>query len=288
MQSYLAGGFGFGDLMEVRPGESEFTIPVSREGFVLPGDRYQLPPPGKVSFDVLAPNVETDASDPTPLDPVLSVIHDMPHTADGRDAAEVSFVGGYKCQYYIQDHWLECADPFNGEDNFHTGLAYSGYFETGVDATCINNACAQCYKQVWRNEAGKIVEAHGGPIPVGSYDIGQGFLDPERPMMSYRLTPRDVPCKSRSGMMIHFGTLSPGEVSRGGWSEGCVVVPAEKLADGTFDNSLRDQINRYGGGTLDVFARKDDRNDYLKLCKVPTYGEGWIGVEGALCAGLGP
>jgi len=109
--------------------------------------------------------------------------------------------------------------------------------------------------------------------------------------MSYRLMKRKVvDCPERDSMMIHFGTADiPEDTDHGAvgvWSDGCIVIP---------DTSLRDRINRFGGGRLTVVPSRDDPN-YLQSCiysqdasgeAVQLFGAQYFqGSPGARCVGL--
>ena len=176
--------------------------------------------------------------------------------------AWVRFVGGWKCVYYIDDQFFECLNEADPGQRFSFGgvgvppAPYSGYYKrvtspTWADETCFNKSCAQCFPD-------------HGPIPVGNYTIGEGYLDPVRPLMTYRLTVLNELCDPpgatkhvRDGLLIHHGDAPPAS-----WSTGCIVIP---------DQVSRDLLNKYGGGLLEVKASKDGF-DPKKGCMDPELG----------------
>lgn len=100
----------------------------------------------------------------------------------------------------------------------------------------MNNVCAQCFQ-------------NHGPTPVGTYHIGEGFLDPGRHTISYRLTPLDMRCyhtdppRYRDSFLIHYGFDPAGR-----YSTGCIIIPESETQDD------REELNLLGGGTLEVIA----------------------------------
>lgn len=98
-----------------------------------------------------------------------------------------------------------------------------------------------------------------GPIPVGTYVISEGYLDPVRPDISYRLIDKARACPKRNGFLIHHGTQTPPV-----WSTACIIIP---------DTVGRDMLNRYGGGTLEVIGRQTEKGGFSAAsCSDPTFG----------------
>jgi len=227
---YVLDGLRNDRRLTVAPGDNAFTVPMR-----------DPPRPGSVSVRVWGYSRDEEGrSVMRPLDQGDSVETTMARAAGGE--AQVQVAGGWDCAYSIQEHILRCSDPAGVREKWETvqGLTYSG----NKSVSCINRPCAQCYRQ--ELSPGVIV---GGPIPAGKYLIGEGFLDPRRPMMSYvlskvagtmscdKITPAG---QERDAMMIHFGTGAGGV---GPWSEGCIIVVSD---------NHRDRLNELGGGVLTV------------------------------------
>lgn len=225
-----------------------------------------------------------------------SVVHSMPPATDQRGIPDVAFVGGYVCSYSIYDRVLECKDLADSSNDFRaaTEQAYSGHWAKDwksqpgapVGGSCINNPCAQCW-----------VSGGEGPLPEGEYVIAQGYLDPDRPFMSYKLEKIRTLCEGtyvpddlrelnavvpkivglNNAFMIHFGDVKSG-TTLGEWSEGCVVV-----ADNA--NAMRDRINTLGGGTLTV---KFSATPAMRSKCDAQYGYKWAGTKSTPIASTSP
>jgi len=107
-------------------------------------------------------------------------------------------------------------------DGALVGLGYSG-INDGLDNPAEQNV------------------ADVGPIPVGTYDIGEAFTHPQCGPMSMRLTPQDgTDTFGRDGFLIHGDNQDMNHTA----SHGCIILP----------KIIRAAISASGDHVLEVVA----------------------------------
>lgn len=204
---------GVGGWLGYSSGGQDFTLqaPVRSDG-----------PGGKVAFSVLAPDWRPDMTS------VMRTLTEESVTYVG--TSMVTFAGPLRCSYYIAEHEFACVETLSGHDAVAVATVADAFSGNGGG----------------RNQPACGYATERGPIPPGTYRIGEGIMGRNTGPLSFGLEPRaGTETCGRTGFMIHTGT----------YSEGCIVVREQTL----------ETLNALGRGTLVVKPCKDGAS-----CAAPT------------------